>query len=64
MKHKIQNFMKQTTNILISVFWPLSAPLESSRDDNYAHVWWIVVSILCIIPATAIFHHILFYRTT
>jgi hypothetical protein len=56
--------MKQTTNILISVFWPLSAPLESSRDDNYAHVWWIVVSILCIIPATAIFHHILFYRTT
>jgi hypothetical protein len=55
-------FAAMISDILIPIFWPVIAPIDSSKETT--RTWWMIACTLSIIPVTAIFHHLLFYRPT
>ncbi|MDA2921054.1 hypothetical protein MYX76_16455 [Desulfobacterota bacterium AH_259_B03_O07] len=53
--------MKDAVRIMLQIIWPPIAPIEGQHKFSKSRGWWVTLSILTIIPLTAILHHLIFY---
>jgi hypothetical protein len=54
--------MNQAWVVLRGLVWPPVAPIVDAAPGQRA--WWATLSLLLVIPFTAVFHHAVFFRPT
>ena len=52
--------MAPSLRSILALFWPPAAPL--GRHEPGSAAWWLLCCIVNIIPLTASFHHVVFFR--
>ena len=54
--------MAPSIAVIRGIFWPPAAPIAATAPARRA--WWLTLSVLLVIPFTAVSHHAVFFRPT